>query len=72
MKYTLELLGRPELSIDLTELAGTTSYREVIDRGRVQIAKLAAGEIEPADADRALRLARGTYEKFEASFLSGA
>lgn len=66
MKFTLERPDRPELSI---ELAGQVTHQDVIDRGIAQIAKFAAGEMAPTDANKALKIAQRTYDDFEKTFL---
>lgn len=70
MRYTLEMLERPEMGIDLTELAHGASYEELIVTGTAYIDRLAKGEIAPADAAKALTIARTTYNTFKSSFLA--
>jgi len=71
MLYTLERLERPDMGIDLTQLAEGASHQEMIETGTAYIERMAAGDIAPADAGKALSIAKGTYEAFERRFLNG-
>ncbi|MEN8952626.1 polysaccharide pyruvyl transferase family protein, partial [Planktotalea arctica] len=54
MLYTLERLERPDMGIDLTQLAEGASHQEMIETGMGYIERMAAGDIAPADAGKAL------------------
>lgn len=70
MLYTLERLERPEMGIDLTELSQGASHDEMIAVGTAYIDRLAKGEIAPADATKALTIAKATYDTFKNRFLT--
>lgn len=69
MRYTLELLKRSDMGIDMTELSQGASYADMIATGTAYIDKLIAREITPADAAKPLAIAKTTYDRFENLFL---
>lgn len=71
MRHTLERLERQEMGLDLTELSRGSSHEAMIAHGTAYIDKLAKGEIAPADAAKALAIARTTYDKFKSRFFMG-
>jgi colanic acid/amylovoran biosynthesis protein len=69
MRFTLERLRRPEMVIDMTELSQGGSHEKMIGIGTAYIDSLAKSEISPADSDKALTIARTTYDNFQNRFL---
>lgn len=70
MLYTLERLERPEMGIDLTELSQGASHDEMIAVDTAYIDRPTKGEIAPADATKALTIAKATYDTFKNRFLT--